>query len=372
MATTDFGALTSAQKRIYSAQIWQAGRDKNFFMSQGFVGKGSENIIERVTELTETERGRVCVMNLVGDLVNDGVVGDNLLEGNEEAMWNDTIEIRIDQLRHGVRSRGKMSEQETVIRFRAVGKEKLSFWMADKLDELMFLTISGVSYTLNLDGSARAAGSQLPSLFFHQDVKAPTNLRRFFAGQATSTASLTASDKITWNLLVTISAYAKRKKIKPIRSGGREYYVVLMSTEQLRDLKQDPTYQTLVSRAGPRGSDNPLFKGAVAVVDGLIIYDHAKVYNTLGLASGSKWGATGLVDGAQALLLGSQAMGFATIGNVETAESDNTDYKNRQGMSVGRVIGLVKPQFQSATEGRSRQDFGVISVYTAASATGAT
>lgn len=369
MATTDFGALSTAKKRVWAAEIWKAGRDQNFWMSQGFVGTGANNVIERITDLTETERGRECIMQLVGDIVSDGVVGDNLLEGNEESMWNDTISIRIDQIRQGLRSRGRMAEQDTVIRFRTVGKEKLGFWMADKLDELMFLTISGVAYTTNLDGSTRVGNSQLPSLNFAADVAAPSTGRRFFAGAATSTATLTTADKVAWNGLVGLQAQAKRKRIKPIRSGGREYYAVLLSTEQMRDLKTDTNYQTIVSRTAPRGDSNPLLKGAVAVVEGLIIYDHQKVYNTLGLAAASKWGSGGNVDGAQALLLGAQALGYATIGSTDYNESDNTDYQNRPGMAAGSIIGMMKPQFQSIFDARTRQDFGVLSWFTAASAT---
>lgn len=369
MATTNFGALSAAQKRVWGGELWTQGRDQNFFMSNGFVGTSAGNVIERITELTETERGRVCVMQLVGDLQSDGIVGDNILDGQEDTLWNDAIEIRIDQIRAGLRSRGRMAEQETVIRFRTTGREKLAFWMADKLDELMFLTIAGINYSSNLDGSTRAANSQLPQLNFAADVAAPTSARIVYAGTATSTATLTSSDRISWNLLVSLQAKAKRERIKPIRSGGREYYAVLLSTEQSRDLSNDSNYQTIVSRAGARGDSNPLFKGAKAMVEGLVIYDHQKTPNTLGLASGSKWGAGGAVDGAQALLMGAQSMGFATIGNTDYEESDNTDYKNRPGMAVGRVVGLLKPQFQSVFNNRTRQDFGVISMFTAASAT---
>lgn len=369
MATTDFGALSAAKKRVWAARIWQAGRDQNFWMSNGFVGSGANNVIERITELTETERGRVCTMQLVGDITSDGVVGDNILEGNEESMWNDSIEIRIDQIRQGVRSRGRMAEQDTVIRFRATGRDKLAFWMADKIDELMFLTISGVPYTTNLDGTARPGTSQLPSLAFASDVTAPSTGRLMYAGTATSTGTLTAADRMSWNFLVSAQAMAKRKRIKPIRSGGREYYAVLMSTEQNRDLKVDSNYQTIVSRAGPRGDANPLFRGATAVCENLVIYDHQKVYNTLGLASGSRWGSGGTIHGSQALLLGAQAMGLATIGDVGYEESTQTDYNNRPGTAVGRIIGLLKPQYQSIFDGRTKQDFGVMSLFTAAGAT---
>lgn len=369
MASTDFGALSSARKKVWASEIFQAGRDANFWMSNGFVGTGKNNVVERITELTRTERGDECIMQLVADLQNDGVVGDNILEGSEEAMFNDSVSILVDQLRHGVRSKGAMAEQRTVIKFRSTAREKLSFWFADKLDEMMFLTASGISYTLKLDGSTRT-NSQLASLAFAASVSAPTSGRIRYANAATSKATLTTSDKLSWNMIVSLQAYAKRKKMKPIRSGGREYYALLASTEQMRDLKNDTTYQTLVSRAAPRGNDNPLFRSAIAVIDGCVIYDHNKVSNTLGLASGSKWGSGGLVDGAQALLLGAQAMGFATVTAMQYEESDNTDYHNRPAISVGRLVGLLKPTFTSIPDANTEQDFGIISLYTAAAATG--
>lgn len=372
MAATDFGALSEARKRLWAAEIWKAGRDQNFWMSNGFMSSGTNSPIQQITDLTETERGRECIMQLVSDLQGDGIVGDNLLEGSEEAMFNDTQVIRIDQIRHGVRSKGRMAEQATVIRFRTVGREKLGFWLADKVDELMFLTASGVTYDKKVDGSTRV-GSQLPSLAFNADVAAPTSGRVLYAGSATSTATLTTGDKMTWNLVVKAQAYAKRKRIKPIRSGGREYYAMVISTEQMRDLKTDTTYQTLVSKAAPRGDSNPLFKNAIAVIDGVVIYDHQKVYSTLGLAASSKWGAGGTVDGAQALFMGAQALGFAKIGNADYNESDNTDYKNRPGMAIGTIVGMLKPRFKSVFDlsggEPTVQDFGIMSLYTAAAAT---
>jgi N4-gp56 family major capsid protein len=369
MATTDFGALSTARKKVWAAEIWVAGRDANFWMSNGFVGSGMNNVIQRITELTRTERGDECIMQLVADLALDGIAGDNILSGNEEAMFNDTVSIHIDQLRHGVRSKGAMAEQRTVIRFRGTAREKLAFWLANKIDEMMFLTGSGVLFSLNTDGSTRSSTSQLTQLAFAGDVVAPSSGRLKYANAATSTASLQATDTLAWHMIVSTQAYAKRKRMKPIRSGGREWYALLMSTEQCRDLKNDPTYQTIASRAAPRGNDNPLFRNALAVVDGVVLYEHNKVGTTLGLGSGSKWGAAGTVDGSQALFLGAQAMGFATINDVEYEEADQNDYHNRPGIAVGRIMGMIKPQFTSLTDSNTKQDFGIISLYTASSAT---
>ena len=370
MAVTDFGALSAGRKRLWAAELWQSGRDQSFWMANGFLGKSDSDMnrpIQRVTKLTETERGTECVMQLVQDMQGDGVVGDNELDGNEEALVNDAITIRIDQLRAGNKNKGEMAEQANVIRFRTVSKEKLSFWIADKIDEMLFLVASGRAFTLKTDGSTRV-GSQLPSLTFAADVAAASTNRIVYAGSATSEATLTASDKMSWNVVVNAKTKAERKKLKPIREGGKNYFAMVISSEQARDLALDPTYQTIVRSAEKVGAGNPLFTGAMATVHGVVIHSHNKTFNTLGLASGSKWGSGSTVDGAQALMFGSQALGLALLGNMFFRESDKTDYDNRPGIGVGRKLGMLKPQFNSLPDGGTREDFGIISVKTAAAA----
>ena len=365
---TDFGALSAARKKLWAADIWEAGRDASFWNMNGFIGDGAGSVIQRITQLTQTERGNEVSMQLVADLLGDGVVGDNRLEDNEEAMFNAAISLKIDQLRHGVRSAGAMSEQATIIRFRSQAKEKLGFWFGDKVDELLFLTAAGRAYSLKLDGSTRAT-SQLPSLKFAADVAAVSTNRIDYTGVATSEATLTTSDTMTWNAIVTVQSMAKRKRMKPIRSGGREYYCLVMSTEQARDLKKDSTYQQNVGRAAERGANNPLFKGAFAIVDGVILYEHNKVYTTLGKTSGvDKWGSGNTVDGAQAMLLGAQAMGFAQLFDTKYMESDNTDYGNRPGIAVGRLIGMLKPPSPSPVDAPATEDLRIFTLKTAAAA----
>jgi N4-gp56 family major capsid protein len=179
---------------------------------------------------------------------------------------------------------------------------------------------------------------------------------------------------MNWATVVEVNTIAMEKRLRPIRSGGKGYYVLVIHPRQRRDLVTDPTYQTIVSRAERPGTKNPLFTGAMATVDNTVIHCHNKVFNTSGLASGSKWGSGGTVDGAQALLLGAQAGGIATVQDPFWRETTLTDYGNRPGIGVGRKIGMLKPQFLSVydeTNGpgtATRQDFGVVSLYTAAAA----
>lgn len=373
MAVTNFGALSDAQRRVWASEAWQQGRDQSFFFKKGFIGKSQTDTnspIHLVTELSETERGLECVMQLVSDMQTDGVVGDNILMGNEEALLNSVQIITIDMLRNGVRSRGEMAEQATVLRFRAQAKDKLTNWLAQIMDELCFLTISGRPYTLRLDGQTRV--TPLSQLRFASAVTAPSSARILYAGTATSEATLTTNDTMSWNFLINARAFASRKRLKPVRDGGADHYAVVLSTEAAASLKKDPVYQTIVSRAGPRSSSNPLFTGALAVADGLLIHEHNKVFNTLGLASGSKWGAGGTVDGAQSILMGAQAMAFAAIGRSVMRESgtEGSDYGNRPGLAFGRKWGLLKPKFPSIYDSNTDQDFGTIAIKTAAAPVG--
>ena len=372
MANSDFGALSDMQKKVWSLQFSSQGRDDSFFMSNGFMGASTSDMnrpVQRITELTENERGTSAVLPLITDLTGGGVVADNQMEGNEEALTPDVQTIRIDQLRNGVKSKGKMAEQETVVRFRTTAKGALSFWLGDSIDELGFMTVGGRAYTLNTDGTTRSAASQWPQLSFAADVVAGSTNRVIFAGSATTEGTLTAADKMTWNLVIKCKAFAKRKRIRQIRAGGKGYYILVLTTEQCRDLEQDADYKSILANAMPRGTDNPLFTNAKRVVSDVVIYDHTKVFNTLGLASGSKWGAGGLVDGAQALLMGAQAMGFCQLASGDTyIESDNTDYGNRQGIAIGRIIGYLKPQYKSRYDAQSREDYAVVQLRTAAAA----
>ena len=370
MALTDFGKLDSAVKQLWLDKIEDHFQEEFFFSRNGMLGKTATDvgaIMTQVKEFTDGERGAKAVMHLVPDLVDDGTPGDETLDGNEEEMEVETQTIQIDQLRHGVRRKGRMAEQKTVVRFRAQARKKLTRWRAEIMEELAFLTVAGIAYTKELDGSNRPLSSKISRLAFATDVTAPSTLRKFFAGTATSTAALTATDTMSWNRIIEVMALCNRMKIHPLRVSGKDRFCVVMSSEQARDLKKDPNYQAALAHGKERGDSNPLFMGAFAAVDKALLYEHTKVPTTLGLASGAKWGAAGTVDGAQALVLGAQAIGWANLGStMDWVEDNDKDYKNKPGISVGGIFGFKKPVWTRKEQSATAQDYGVMSLYTAA------
>jgi N4-gp56 family major capsid protein len=301
------------------------------------------------------------------------VAGDRTLEGNEEAMQTFDQVIRIDQLRHANRHEGKMADQKSIVEFRGNSKNVLAYWLSDRIDQLAFLTMAGISYTKKPDGSTRV-GSDLPFLEFAADVSAPSNGRRLRWDGTSATKALVpsaattgvaATDLPMWEMFVQLKAYAKDRYIRGVKSeGGEETYHAFLSPAAMARLKMDNNYMLNLRHSQERGDKNELFTGSSVKIDGIYLHEFRHVPNTRNAPSGSKYGAAGTVDGCQILFCGAQALGMADIGNAEWNEKE-FDYGNQQGIEVGKILGFLKPKFSTIYESGNVEDFGVISCYTA-------
>lgn len=366
---TNFAQLTNEQKTIWSMDLWKQARNMSFINQ--FLGEGPNSMIQHITELKKTEKGTRAVITLLADLAGDGVAGDQELEGREEAMKTDEQVIRYDQLRHANRNKGRIADQKTIVNFRTNSRDRLAYWLSDRMDQLALLTLSGRSYTLNTDGTTRV-GSSLPELEFAADVTAPTSLRQvrwngtsklIEVGGATS--AVTATDLPMWELFVQLKAMAKTRYVRGIReAGGEETYHAFLTPTAMAKLKLDPTYMQNLRHTANVKETSKLFSGDAIKIDGIWLHEHRHVYDTTGAASGSKWGSGGLIEGCQILFCGAQALGMADIGNPYWNEEEY-DYGNSQGIAIGKMLGFKKPVFKNMYEANSAQDFGVISAYVA-------
>lgn len=199
---------------------------------------------------------------------------------------------------------------------------------------------------------------------FAADVSAPTDKRYlvwdgtnkdFVTNTANST--ITAADTPSYAMLVQAAAYAKDHYVKPLTSGGKEYYVLFVKPGFMAKLKQSTDYQSAIIQAADRGMNNPFFTGGTVTVDGLVIHEHRLVYSTMGTTT--KWGS-GSVEGSRSLLCGAQAMGMADLGAPEWNEKE-FEYGSSQGINVDKMLGFVKPKFYSNYD-KSVQDFGVVAI----------
>lgn len=381
MANTNFAALTSNQLTAWSRDFWRVAR--NFSFINQFAGTGQNAMVQRITELTKSEKGTKAVITLLADMTGDGITGDNTLEGNEEALRAFDLTIELDQLRFANRVAGRLADQKSVVNFRETSRDALAYAIADRMDQLAFLTLSGVAYTLKTSGALRttssSAGHELADLEFASDVSAPTTNRHrrwdvtngLSAGDVTA---LVAADTMQYKCIVELKAYAKDNYIRGLRgAGGEEVFHMFVTPQQMAKLKLDSDFLSNVRSAGIRGPKNELFAGSSSVlVDGVVIHEYRHVFNTANAttgtssnagAAGYKWGADADVNGARALFCGAQALAMADIGLPEIVE-DNFDYGNQQGISIGKIFGLRKPKYNSDYNS-AVEDFGVIAFDTA-------
>ena len=379
MALTNFAALTSEQLTAWSRDFWRVARNMSFVNQ--FAGSGSNAMIQRVTELTKSDKGTKAVITLLADMSGDGVTGDSTLEGNEEALRAYDITIELDQLRFANRIAGRLADQKSVVNFREQSRDALAYAMADRIDQLAFLTLAGVAYTHKTNGALRSvlsAGQNLSNLEFASDVSAPTAARhRRVSGDnivAGDTTAITATDKLKYRHIVDLKAYAKDQYIRGVRSAGNdEVFHLFVTPQQMAALKLDSDFLANVRNAGIRGPSNQLFAGSSSLmVDGVMVHEFRHVFNTSGAttgasanagAAGYKWGANANVVGARALFCGAQALAMADIGLPEIVE-DTFDYQNQSGISIGKIFGLRKPKYNSDVTANT-QDFGVIALDTA-------
>ena len=375
MANTNFAALTSEQLTIWSRDFWRVARNMSFINQ--FAGSGPNAMVQRISELTQSEKGARAVITLLADMTGDGIVGDNTLEGNEESLRAYDIVVQLDQLRFANRLAGRLADQKSVVNFREHSRDALAYAMADRIDQVAFLTMSGISYAVKNNGALRpvlTTGQNLSDLAYSGDVTAPTSNRhrRWDATDglvAGSTAAVVAADTIAYSTMVALKAYAKDNYIRGIRgAAGEEVYHLFVTPQVMADLKLDSDFLANVRNAGVRGPSNELFAGSSSLmVDGVMIHEYRHVFNTSGATSGAsgnagsngyKWGANADINGAALLFCGAQALAMADIGLPEIVE-DNFDYGNQNGISIGKILGFKKPKFNTDVTSTT-EDFGII------------
>jgi N4-gp56 family major capsid protein len=365
MAATNFAAQTPENKLVWSRLTWKAMRDQTFIGK--IAAEGANAPIHRITELTSTESGDQCIFHLVNDLQDDGVVGDDDREGEEEAMTSSRQIVTIDLLSHGVKEKGKMTEQKHVLKTRNFGKDALSYWLANRVDQMAILMLSGISFAYNLDGSARPLKSKLRNLKFAGDVQAPST-KRLLTWNGSSllgngdagfgTGSVANTYVPNYAMVVAAGAYMRTHRIKPLIVNGKEYYMMLVHPLTYAKMKLDTTFQNALVQGGERGDNNPWFTGAMVTVDGMIIKQHNLVYNTLGTTT--KWGAGSLVNGTRTLVLGAQSLAYADL-NIGSWVEKLFQYDSQWGINIDKMFGFKVPQFYSIYD-QGVEDFGRICI----------
>lgn len=326
--------IAALRPELWRKQLFADVRD-NLYMTR-FIGTNEQSMIQELEDLKK-EAGSNISFGLGMKLSGAGITGDSTLEGNEEAMVDYDEDLAIDQLRHAVRLTGRMDEKKSAYNMRVSAKNRLADWWAERIDkEIVDKLCGNVSSTFANTPTAAAAS------------------RALFVGGQSSIANITTANKFDTKMLDAAKETAKLASpmIRPVRVGGKEYYVAILHPYSMTALRQDPVWNQAQREANVRGEDNPIFSGAAGIYNGIVIHEHEYIYRT-GDGSGGAQVARNVFCGQQSGVIGWGA-------NVQWVEK-SFDYGNSWGISCGAIFGTIKPIFNSV-------DYGVITMYAAAAA----
>ena len=333
MAKTAFTTDDVLTKKLWDEKLFRDVLKESYFSR--FMGTSRSNIVYVKEELTK-QKGDNITFGLRMRLTGAGVIDGQTLENNEESLTKYSDSVSIHHYRHAVRDDGALSRQRAMFSIDEESQQALSDWGTEKIDSLAF-----------------DAALNSPTLIFYKTSSGTTNT----ATAATAKAALTAADgKLTPAMVSWMKTYAMTGggrtyiPVQPVSIGGKPHFVLLVHPDALYDWKMDPTLQQTLREAEARGSENPLFSGATAVWDGVIIHAHENCTKATDGGSGS-------VAWTKGVLLGASSLIWAWAQRVATVQK-NFDYENEHGFAWGIMCGTKKPQFNSL-------DYGSFGVYLA-------
>lgn len=368
MATSFNVGLNTTTINYFQKKIHRRLRKQS--LAEQLSSEGADSVIEKVTELKNTDWGYHAYLTLVPDDTSGGVVGDNRLQDREQAITSYDQAITYDLHRKGFMNEGSQADRSTWLKFAQLASDQLTYWAADMRDKLMMNTLSGVGYEYELDGSLRDASKNEWAINrYAADVTAPSARRHFqitdTSGSIGSVAhgSLLSTHVPKWNSFIDLRAALPMMRVKPVRGtwgNGSDLYVCIVHPYTMAQLKKDTTFQQNWRDALARGEKNPLFYGAETyLVDGILLISHRYTYSTIGASA--KWGANYDVNGTRSLFLGAQAMGMVEMGGPFWRQRTD-DYDNRMGIMMGVKLGMKKLVWPDQYAANAQEDFGVVAL----------
>lgn len=315
MAETVVGTGNALTQKLQSASLFVETLEALFFDKMMGDEEDPSAIIVRKTEL-EREAGDSITVGFVPALVGTATIDDAVLEGEEEAINLFSDNVILQQRRHAVKLGGRMTEKRTRFNLRETARRLLTVHNGDTADNVVF------------DGFESS----------------PT--QQFFPGSATSTATITAADKIDFTVISRAAAFAKgtaSPRIPPVTIAGTDWFVFIMHPHVAFDLKEDARYEQVQREVRMRAAeqDHPLLMGALGAWDGVLLFESSRV------AIATNFGAGANLAGATNSFLGRHA-GLWAWGDFPRLAEKADDFGNKYKVAVISMYGFTKTVFNAS------------------------
>lgn len=341
MADTTYTTNNASTVKLWSRKLYREVKAETW--AEKFIGMDSNSMIMISPDLSKSA-GDKCTATLRMQLSGAGTTGDDTLEGNEEALTTYTDAVVIDQLRHAVRNKGRMSDQRVAFSVRSESVMGLADWWATRIDVSMMNQLAGNTAVTDVEYTGMMATS------------APTATHHVFAGTATAETGLGTTDTFTLSILDKCVERAKTLSpiIRPLRINGKKMYVAFLHPYQVTDLRTNTnTGQWLdiqkAAMMGGKTTDNPIFDGSLGVYNNVILHESSHVPSVQAntrraIFCGAQAGIIAYGRNDQAAAIGVRKRQENRMTWVE----EQFDYGNKLGVSAGMIWALKKAKFNSA------------------------
>ena len=332
MGKTFIPTGSTAAKKIWDEKIWREAMKVSYFNK--FMNTKGDSIVFEKDELTKS-KGDTIYFGLRTRLDKGYLPSGTPVEGNENALTTFQDSVVVDEKNFGIRDGGMIVRQR-------------AFYDLDMESEQALIDQSAENFDLEMFTKLKATNTS--NLYEVAGVFTRT------ATLATAISGVTTADTLNPEFITKIKTWALTNRVsqipmKPIRVEGRDYLVLLVHPDCLADLEVDTTFAQARREAEVRGKDNPIFTGAYAIWNGVVIHAHENVT----IASNGGLGSN--VPYAQNYLLGERALVLG-MAKKPTIVADTFSYGQENGYASLAMFGVKKPQFNS-------QDYGSVSIVTA-------
>lgn len=336
MAQTTFTTNNALTKKHWDEKLFRETEKESFFTQSGFEGTGSDSLVHVKTQ-TEKGPGDQIKFGLAHRLTSEFIVGESTqAENNEEALDTSDDSVTLELYRLAVRDNGALTRKRAMFSIDEESKTRLKNRAVEAIDQLKFDALFAS-----------------PTRIMY---KTSTGLLQTATANTAQAAMDATHSKLTPQMVSAMKVYAKTggdrsfNPIRPVKYKGKDYFKMLVHPDVGYDLKTNSVFMSAWENARERGDDNPLFRNALLVWDGVIIHEHENCpIATDGGGASVAW--------SKAVFMGAQSLVWAWGMRPWTVQ-ETFDYGNQHGYCWHMIGKAKKPQFDS-------EDFGSLGVYLA-------
>lgn len=372
---TGFVVNDPSQKVKWGQSVTVNSTSRNIF--NPLMGKSDDHIIKTDIKFKSAEDANIAEMTMRGLVRGDGVRGNTEFNDNTDNLDYLHQEFRLEILANSIKSRDKRLESGSAVSsFRDEAMAGLEDWAADRSMRYMF-------------GRLSENCTNIVACKSGNDVYNTNGTSDIVAGDFMSTAAI---DRLL--LLATTakdSTGARAPKIRPymvktVNKEGIEIYlsryVLMLHSEQVEQLVQDPVWKDAQKQARERGDSNPIVSGEIGTYRGVVVVDGgAWTTEYAGCVSSSTADMDGVCGGFNiyagsggyetrvGLFLGATAGMIAMDTGFQYYE-DTYDMGRKIQVGIDRAWAFQKTRFKGITAAQKElvwhdKDYGVIACVSA-------